>query len=346
MSEELKDKDQLDEAQGSRPADQSVGDKGAETVTPESEQKKEPSTAHDRGADQGGELPAEGDTPKDEKTQAKPVTVKESDDEEDDEEEMDEGCGKYKEKMNEGSEFKVSAELGSLLESEDLSEEFQEKAVLVFEAAVNAATKSHLKSLDEKFDVALAEAKESIEKGLNEKTEKYLDYAVQEWVEENKLAIVEGVRTKNAESFMEGLKDLLEAHYVELPEGKADMYQEAVERQQELGSSLDEQIEKNADLQAELNEAKKELVIEKHVAGMTLSKAEKIRSLAEGVEFESEEEFQAKLGALTENYFPSQGKTGAEMVTEDAEIDQLKEDEKNKPKNPEMAAYIDALNRM
>merc|ERR1711974_372080 len=334
-------------AQGSRPADQSVGDKGAETVTPESEQKKEPSTAHDRGADQKGELSAEGDTPKDQKTQAKPVTVKESDDEddEDDEDEMKEGCGKYKEKMNEGSEFKVSTELGNLLEAEDLSEEFQEKAVLVFEAAVNAAAKDHIKSLDEKFDAALEEATTEIQTKLAEQTENYLNYAVQEWVEENKLAIVEGVRTKNAESFMEGLKELLEAHYIELPEGKGDMYQEAVEKQEELSASLDEQLEKNADLQAELAEAKKELVIEKHVSGMTLSKAEKIRSLAEGVEFESEEDFQAKLGALTENYFPTTGKPATEMVTEDADVDQLQE-KVEKPSNPEMAAYLEALKRM
>lgn len=351
MKKEELTKDQLEEAKGSRPADQEAGDKATPAVKPEASQSKEPSKDHDRDADQGGEEKEVGDKPKDASTKAPKVdapkdvvepAIKEDDDEDEDDEEMEEGK-KAKSKMYEGSEFKLADELGSLLESEDLSAEFQEAAIGIFEAAVNHASKQHLASLDEKFDEALSEAVEAKEKELEEKVEKYMDFTAQQWLEENKLAVREGVRTDITESFMQGLKELLESHYVELPEGKADLYQESIERQKDLEANLDEQIEKSIQVQEELNEAKKELAVEKFVREMTDVQADKIRSLAEGVDYDGDDAFQERLVALKENYFPAQGKGGRKIVIEDVEGDKTQPLVEAKQVSDDMLPYVQAL---
>lgn len=345
MKEQLDKIDALEEAAGKRPADQEVGDKTADAVKAEPVQTKAPGTDEKRPADQSGEQDEVGTDPKDAKTKATKVAAPVDVTEEEDEEEMGvKGKAKAdaKEKIEESSTFSLSDELGSLLEGEEFTPEFQEKAVLVFEAAVNHASKQHLAKLDEAFDTALAEAVATIETALELKVEKYIDYASQEWLEENKLAVTTGIRTEIAESFMDQLKALLESHYVELPEGKADMYESSIKAQAELEDQLNEQIEKNIAAVEALAEAKKELAIQAFTKDMTDTQAEKVISMAEGVEFTTAEEFTSKLASLKENYFPK-GKRASGLVTEDADGSPAEIVVESKTYDPEMEGYVKAL---
>lgn len=271
---------------------------------------------------------------------------------EDEEEEVEESsCGSmkkegYKKKMAESAEFSLSDELGSLLEAEGLNEEFRGKATAIFEAAVNSAAEKHLAKLDEQFDVVVEEAVREHTAKLDEQCEKYMDYVVEQWVAENEMAIQANARNVVAESFMTGLKDLLEAHYVELPEGKEDMYESAVAKQAELEAALEERVEEAMAVKAALKEAEKEIAVTAFVSEMTVVEAEKIRSLAEGIEFEGVEAFGEKLGMIKENYFPESSTGDADMIVEDAEGDAATEELTESVKvEPEMAKYLSALGK-
>lgn len=268
-----------------------------------------------------------------EDSEEKEVKVKKKkssdDDEDDDEDEYVESVqDQVREKIFAEAEYSISEELGSLFEDENLSEEFREKAITVLETAVNRATRKHLAHLDEYMVDVISEAIEEKKEELEEQTGRYMDYVVKEWREENQLAIQSGVRTEIAESFMSGLKDLLEQHYVEIPEEKEDMYQESVAKSEELESSLQEQVDRNIQLEEQLDELKKTVVLESFVSDIVETKADKIRELAEDLPYESEEDFREKLGVLQENYFPEAGSKGKrsssideDMITEDAEGD-------------------------
>lgn len=243
-------------------------------------------------------------------------------------------------------EFKLADELGSLLESADLGEEFKEKAVSIFESAVNEASKKHFAILEEEAAQIVLEEVEVAKAQIDEQVEKYLDYVVTEWIEENRLAVESSARNQVAESFMVGLKELLEAHYIELPAEKADMYEAEVARSKELADELEEQVNKTIEVSKQLEEAQKQLTLEKFVSGMTVVEADKIRGLAESVEFESVEQFKDRLSVLKENYFP-ENKTNAESLTEDVNgTDNLKEEKVEKQIGDGMATYLNTLSKM
>jgi hypothetical protein len=204
-----------------------------------------------------------------------------------------------KEKKKESMEEHLDA----LFNGETLTEEFMNKAKTIFEAAVN-------ERVSEFKEEVLAEAanvvQEEVEKAVSELSERlddYLGYVVEEWMEDNKLAVENGIRTEIAENFMAGLKELFESHYIEVPEEKYDVIDGLFAENEELESNLNEQIQKNIDLEKELLAYQAGQVFSQVADGLSDVEVEKFSSLAEGVEFENLEQYAEKLNVLKENYF-------------------------------------------
>lgn len=244
------------------------------------------------------------------------------------EEEVLEGIKASIDQANEDLNF--TADLGSLLEDEELSEEFQKKALTIFESAISATVKNQVDQIKEDtselFESAVSQYKEETEESINT----YLGYVVNEWKEENKLAIESGIRLENAESFMTGLKDLLAEHYVNVPEERVDLVSKVQEEKDQIETILSGKIEEIVSMKEEIDGLKKTSLVSEFVSDMVETKAEKIRELSEDLEYKSDEDFGEKLGILKENYFPSVEKkissdTGR-MITEDIEGDALNED--------------------
>lgn len=257
---------------------------------------------------------------------------------------------KFETIMNESiAEFKVDVKdsAKSLFESIELDEEFAAKAIGIFEAAVNEAASNHLKSINKVAGNVMEKVITSQVKRLEEQAEKHMNHVVAEWATENRLAIEQGVRVQVAESLMEGLKSLLEAHYVELPENKKDLYEAAIEKGDEILSKYNAERSKNVALSEEISSMKKSLIIERASRGMVATKAEKLRSIAEGLEFD--ENFEGKVAALKEEVSkPEVQKTAkVESITEDVSpiVESLSEDKREKVADQMVEKYLSFLNR-
>jgi len=202
-------------------------------------------------------------------------------------------------------EKEVNEHLEALFNGETLSEEFMVKAKTIFEAAVNERVSSMRETV---LEEAATVIQEEVEKSINELAERlddYLGYVVEEWMEENKLAVENGIRTEIAENFMAGLKELFETHYIEVPEEKYDVVDGLFSENEELESNLNEQIQKNIELEKELLAYQAGEVFSKVSDGLTDMEVEKFASLAEGVDFENLGQYEEKLNVLKENYFKS-----------------------------------------
>ena len=222
---------------------------------------------------------------------------------------------------------KMKEDLDALLSGENLSEEFVQKASTIFEAAVIARAEEVIAeaevALKEQFEAAVEEIKED----LAAKVDDYLNYMVEEWMKENEIAIEKGLRAEIVEDFITGLKGLFEEHYIDIPTDKVDVVGELAEKVEELESALNEQISKGVELTKELNEQKKIEAIYTACEGLTQTQVEKLKSLAEGVEFNTEEEFATKLSTLKESYFRSDVKV-ADNSSLDDEV-QIEEEKKS-----------------
>ena len=236
----------------------------------------------------------------------------------------------------------IEEDVNALLSGEDLSEEFKEKAKVIFEASINAKITDIENQLNEEYEKALNEQVEEIKVELTERTDAYLEYVAQEWMEENAIAIEKGIKSEMTESFMEGMKKLFEEHYVTLPEDKYDVLENMVDKLDEMETKLNEQIEKNVALNQKLGESTAQTVFNNVAEGLAVSQKEKLQSLAESVEFESEESYRGKIETLKESYF------GQKKTTSTASAPQeLKEEAEHvEPATGAMAAYLDALGRM
>ena len=236
----------------------------------------------------------------------------------------------------------IEEDVNALLSGEDLSEEFKEKAKVIFEASINAKITDIENQLNEQYEKALNEQVEEIKVELTERTDAYLEYVADEWLKENALAVENGIKTEMTESFMEGMKKLFEEHYVTLPEDKYDVLENMVDKLDEMESKLNEQIEKNVALNKRLSESTAQTIINNVAEGLATSQKEKLQSLAEGVEFESEESYRGKIETLKESYF------GQKKTTSTASAPQeLKEEAAHvEPATGAMAAYLEALGRM
>jgi len=238
--------------------------------------------------------------------------------------------------VSEVSEFSVEEDVKALLTGEELSEEFKEKTRTIFEAAVKSKLAEETKKIEEAFEARLSEQVETVKSELAEKMDRFLTYVAEEWKRENEIELHNGIKLEMMQSFMDGMKNLFEENYVQLPEEKYDVMQEMTDKLDEMEAKLNEQIEKNMSLNGTIKTFVKESIVAEVSKGLAQTQAEKFASLAEGVEFETEESFKSKLETIKENYFPK------------AKVE-LKEDiatgEVASPAEGPMAAYVQAISR-
>jgi hypothetical protein len=227
-----------------------------------------------------------------EEEEGKKKSKKEDDEDEEDDEEVKE-------------EFDIEEDVNALLEGEDLSEEFQEKARMIFESALRSKVNEIRESLEVQYEERLVEEVQAISEELEERVDSYLEYVAEEWVNENALSIETGLKEELTESFLGGLKQLFEEHYVEIPEEKYDVLENMVEKLDDMETKLNEQIERNIQLNKRLSESVADRIFDDISEGLATTQKEKLASLAESVEFESETEYREKLETLKESYFPS-----------------------------------------
>jgi len=255
---------------------------------------------------------------------------------------------KEEEVVAESSEEEVAPELNveedveALLQGEELSEEFQAKAKTIFEAAINSKVATIKEELEQENSKKLEEEIESKKLELTERVDSYLEYVAGEWLQENELAVEAGLKTEMTESFLEGMKSLFEEHYVSIPEDKYDVLENMVNKLDEMESKLNEQIESNVALNKRLAESKSDGILSDVAEGLAITQKEKLASLAESVEFESESNYREKLVTLRESYFPS---TAPSAQRDNNEV--LSEGTESPVKNTgSMANYLSTLQRV
>ena len=211
------------------------------------------------------------------------------------------------ETVEETVEINVEDDVNALLGGEELSEEFRAKAKTIFEAAINSKVIAIREEIVREHEEKLSEEVEEIKVELQERVDSYLEYVADEWFVENQLAVENGLKADMTESFLEGMKGLFEEHYVQIPEEKYDVLKSMVEKLDDMETKLNEQIEKNISLNKGLAEATADGILESVSDGLAATQKEKLASLAESVEFDSETEYREKLETLKESYFPHKG---------------------------------------
>ena len=209
------------------------------------------------------------------------------------------------------TEITIDDDVQALVEGEELSEEFKEKAKTILEAAIKGKVVQIKEVLDAEYEAKLLEEVTEIKSALNERVDSYLEYVADEWFTENQLAVESGLKEELTESFMTGLKGLFEEHYVTIPEEKYDVLESMVEKLDEMETKLNEQIEKNVSLNSRLGESVANGILESVSEGLADTQKEKLASLSESVEFASEESYREKLETLKESYFPTKSATPA-----------------------------------
>ena len=202
-------------------------------------------------------------------------------------------------------EINIEDDVNALLGGEELTEEFKAKAKTIFEAAINSKVSEIRATLEEEYSEKLAEEVAEEKEALTERVDSYLEYVSDEWMEENQLAIEHGLKTELTESFLSGMRSLFEENYVSIPDDKYDVLESMVEKLDDMESKLNEQIEKNIHLNGRLAESVADGILESVSGGLAATQKEKLASLAESVEFESEATYRDKLETLKESYFTS-----------------------------------------
>ena len=238
----------------------------------------------------------------------------------------------------------IEADVAALIEGEELSEEFQAKAKTIFEGAIRSKVAEIKEELQESYATALVEELDKIKEGLTERVDAYLEYVADEWMQENALQVENGLKTEMTESFLEGMKTLFEEHYVTIPEDKYDVLNSMVDKLDEMENKLNEQIDRNVALNRRLAESTADVIFADVAEGLADTQKEKLATLAENVEFESETDYREKLGTLKESYFPSKTsapKSTSENLSEEVSTDEVISEEVA----PRMQAYLDILSR-
>ena len=239
----------------------------------------------------------------------------------------------------------VSEDVEALLNGEELSEEFKQKATTIFETVVVSRVKSEVakfkKELEESNAKSIDEAKES----LVEKVDGYLSYVVEQWISENEIALESGMKSEILDGFINGMKNLFAEHYVDVPEERFDLLADAQEKVEELQGKLDEQLEANVNLSKSVKEMEKAEVLSKASDNMADTDKEKFAGLTEDLSFEDKESFEKKVNTIRESYFASKpSKTNVETVVTDEPV-QLEEETKKSITDPKISAYADMLDR-
>ena len=240
-------------------------------------------------------------------------------------------------------ETSVEEDVNALLQGEELSEEFQAKAKTIFEAAINSKVAAVKEELEADHIKAIKEETAELKAELTERTDSYLEYVADEWMQENKLAVDQGVKAELSESFMTGLKGLFEEHYVSIPEDKYDVLESMVNKLDEMESKLNEQIERNVALNKRLAESTSDGILSEVSEGLAVTQKEKLASLAESVEFESEADYREKLVTLRESYFPTVAASAQRDNSENISEESSPSEEKV---SGSMANYLSTMQRV
>ena len=240
-------------------------------------------------------------------------------------------------------ELDIDADVEALLQGEELSEEFQEKARTIFEAAIKTKVSEIKENLETAYEQALVEEVQNIKEALEDRIDGYLEYVADEWIQENALEVEQGLKTEMTESFLEGMKTLFEEHYVTIPEDKYDVLESMVDKLDDMESKLNEQIDRNVALNRRLAESTSDVVFAEVAEGLAETQKDKFASLAENVEFESESNYREKLATLRDSYFsanPSAQRSHSENISEGAEGGHQPE------VSGLMESYLQTLNRV
>ena len=241
-------------------------------------------------------------------------------------------------------EINIDEDINALIAGEELSEEFQEKARTIFETAIKSKVATVKEELQKAYEEVLVEEVEAVKKDLTTRVDSYLEYVADEWVKENQLSVEEGLKAEMTDSFLDGMKKLFEEHYVTIPEDKYDVLESMVDKLDEMESKLNEQIDKNVALNRRLAESVADVIFAEVTEGLALSQKDKLATLAENVEFDSEDTYREKLVNLRESYFPSNTsapkKDGTDtLISEGVE-------EPVKQYSSRMDAYLQTLGRV
>ena len=241
------------------------------------------------------------------------------------------------------AEYNIEEDVEALLAGEELSEDFQEKARTIFETAIKTKVAEVQEELKAQYETTLEEEVSVIKEELTDRVDAYLEYVAEEWIKDNQLAIEQGLKAEMTESFLTGMRSLFEDHYVNIPEEKYDVTASMVEKLDEMEYKLNEQIQKNVALNQRLAESVADTIFSEVCEGLALSQKEKLASLAENVEFDSEENYREKLATLRESYFPSNAGTQRDQS------ESISESSENAPAQPVtglMESYLDTLTRV
>ena len=239
-------------------------------------------------------------------------------------------------------EIDIEGDVQALLEGEELSEEFQEKARTIFEAAIKTKVSEIKENLETAYEQALVEEVQNIKEALEDRIDGYLEYVADEWIQENALQVEQGLKTEMTESFLEGMKTLFEEHYVTIPEDRYDVLESMVDKLDEMESKLNEQIDRNVALNRRLAESTSDVIFAEVAEGLAETQKDKFASLAENVEFESEANYREKLVTLRSSYFPEETSTQrdhTETISEGTAVESTSV-------SPLMESYMQTLGRV
>ena len=239
-------------------------------------------------------------------------------------------------------DYNMEDDVNALLGGEELTEEFKAKAKTIFEAAINAKVAEIRATIEEEHEARISEELAEEKEALQERVDSYLEYVSDEWMEENTLAIEHGLKAELTESFLSGMKSLFETNYVTIPDDKYDVLESMVEKLDDMETKLNEQIEKNITLNRSLAEATADGILDTVSDGLASTQKEKLASLAESVEFESETEYREKLETLKESYFPAKGASSSKSETLSEGVD----NSGTESVSNSMAAYLNTLSRI
>lgn len=270
---------------------------------------------------------------------------------------MYEGCGDEEEEEGDEEEVKPSAkkaaskvekmnkeDIDALFYGESLSEDFKEKASSIFESAVQTRVEAIAVDLEEQYKEEFQSTIEEAKNEFADRINSYLDYVVENWMEDNKLAVEKGLRSEIAEDFITALRNVFVEHYIDVPEEKVDLVEGLVEKVESLEEKLNSEINKNVEFKQQIAEHKKTEIVQSVCEGLTLSQSEKIKSIAENVEFKSTDDFVSKLSVIKESYFPANIKRAtSEALNEDINFE---DDTDTKVVDPVIDTYAKTISKL
>ena len=240
-------------------------------------------------------------------------------------------------------EINVKEDIDALVEGEELSEEFKSKASTIFEAAVHQKVmeiaSSKVDEMEKEYQDELQEEIVTFRDELTDKVDGYLNYVTEEWMKENELALESSLKSEITEEFMGGLKDLFTEHYIEVPEEKVDIVENLFDKVEDLEGQLNTQVQDNIKVKAELNEYRKDKILEEVCDDLADTQSEKMKSLVEGVSYEDDSEnFEEKVKTIKENYFP-------ETKKQDDNVEQVDASDGEEVSEPKMNSIMEAYSK-